>query len=77
MPSYHHPDDAKRISARLAVVESLGPNMRQLVCDAYAKAYLEAWDAEPVPHKKHNKARFAANSRLRIFMDRRFAVFNK
>lgn len=74
MPSYHHPDDAKIVSARLAM---LNPALRAQVCDAYAKAYREAWEAEPVQHKKHNKARFAANSRLRIFIAKRFAVFNR
>jgi hypothetical protein len=74
MPSHYHPDDAKIISARLGMLE---PVLRSEVCAAYAKAYLEAWEAESVPHKKHNKARFAANTRLRIFIGKRFAVFNR
>lgn len=74
MPSYYHPDDAKIISARLAMLD---PALRSQVCDAYAKAYLEAWEAEPLSYRKHGKARFAANTRLRVFIGKRFAVFNR
>lgn len=74
MPCYYYQDDAKIISARLGMLD---PALRSQVCDAYAKAYREAWEAEPVPHKRHNKARFAANSRLRIFIAKRFAVFSR
>lgn len=74
MPRYHHPDDAKIISARLGMLD---PVLRSQVCDAYAKAYLEAWEAEPLSYRKHGKARFAANTRLRVFIRKRFAVFNR
>ena len=74
MPCYHHPDDAKIVSARLAMLD---PALRSQVCDTYAKAYREAWEAEPVSYRKHGKARFAANTRLRVFIGKRFAVFNR
>jgi hypothetical protein len=74
MPRHYHPDDAEIISSRLGMLD---PGLRSQVCDAYAKAYLEAWGEEYVPHKKHNKARFAANTRLRIFIGKRFTVFNR
>ena len=74
MPRYHHPDDAKIISARLGMLD---PALRSQVCDAYAKAYREAWEAEPLSYRKHGKARFAANTRLRVFIGKRFAVFNR
>lgn len=74
MPRYHHPDDAKIISARLGMLD---PSLRSQVCDAYANAYLEAWNAEPLSYRKHGKARFAANTRLRVFIGKRFAVFNR
>ena len=51
--------------------------MRAEVCAAYTKAYLEVWEAEPLSHRKHGKARFAANTRLRVFIGKRFAVFNR
>lgn len=74
MPCYYYQDDAKIISARLAMLDQA---LRSQVCDAYAKAYREAWEAEPVSYRKIGKARFAANSRLRIFIAKRFAVFNR
>ena len=74
MPRHYHPDDAKIISARLGMLE---PSLRSQVCDAYARAYREAWEAEPLSYRKHGKARFAANTRLRIFIGKRFAVFNR
>lgn len=74
MPAHYYPDDAKVISARLGVLD---PVLRGEVCAAYAKAYREAWEAEPVSYRKVGKARFAANTRLRIFIGKRFAVFNR
>jgi len=74
MPAYYHPDDAKIISARLGMLD---PALRSQVCDAYARAYREAWESEPLSYRKHGKARFAANTRLRVFIGKRFAVFNR
>jgi len=77
MPRYYFPHDKKSIAEKLFRIESLGAGMRDKVCDAYAKAYQEAWNAEPLGHRKDGKARFAANTRLRIFIEKRFAVFNR
>ena len=74
MPRHYHPDDVQWMSAKLG---TLDPSLRAAVCDAYAKACREAWEAEPVSYRKIGKARFAANSRLRIFIAKRFAVFNR
>lgn len=74
MPPHYHPEDAAWISAKLAL---LAPSLRTQVCAAYGKAYRETWEAEPVEHKQANRARFAANSRLRIFIGKRFATFDK
>lgn len=74
MPAHYFPDDAKVISARLGMLD---PALRSQVCAAYAKAYREAWEAEPVSYRKVGKARFAANTRLRVFIGKRFAVFNR
>ena len=74
MPRHYHPDDAQWMSAKLGILD---PSLRAEVCAAYAKAYREAWEAEPVSYRKIGKARFAANSRLRIFIAKRFAVFNR
>ena len=36
--------------------------------EAYSGVYLAAINAEPEEHKKENAARFAANSRLRVYV---------
>lgn len=77
MPKFYFPHDKKSIAQKLLTIESLGAGMREKVCDAYAKAYREAWEAEPLGHRKDGKARFAANTRLRVFIEKRFAVFNR
>ena len=74
MPRHYHQDDAPWISAKLGTLE---PSLRAEVCAAYSKAYLEAWQEEPIDHKRHGAARFKANTRLRIFIGKRFAVFNR
>ena len=74
MPRHYHPDDAQWMSAKLGTLDS---SLRAEVCSAYAKAYLEAWKGEVVDHKRHGAARFAANTRLRVFIGKRFAVFNR
>ena len=74
MPRHYHPDDAPWMSAKLG---TLDPSLLAEVCAAYAKAYLEAWEAEPLSYRKHGKARSSANIRLRVFIAKRFAVFNR
>ena len=74
MPRHYHQDDAPWISAKLGTLE---PSLRAEVWAAYARAYMEAWQEEPIEHKHHGKARFAANTRLRLFIRKRFAVFNR
>ena len=74
MPRHYHQDDAPWISAKLGTLE---PSLRAEVCAAYARADLEAWQEEPIEHKRHGAARFKANTRLRIFIGKRFAVFNR
>ena len=74
MPRHYHQDDAPWISAKLG---TLDPSLRAEVCAAYTNAYIEVWEAEPLSYRKHGKARFAANTRLRVFIGKRFAVFNR
>ena len=50
---------------------------RKKVCNAYSKAFREAANNEPTEHRKENAGRYAANTRLRIFIEKRFAVFNR
>lgn len=67
LPANHHPHDAKWIVSKLL---ELPNDLRDKVCAAYSAAYAEAYDAEPVEHKKDGAARRAANSRLLSFATR-------
>lgn len=44
--------------------------LRQRAVDGYRRVWLEAYEAEPVCHKKENAAARAANVRLREFVGR-------
>ncbi len=55
----------------------LNEEEREKVCTAYSNVFREAVNNEPEEHKQTNAGRFAANTRLRIFIKKRFAVFNK
>ena len=55
----------------------LNEEERETVCKAYSNVFRQAENNEPLEHKKTNAGRFAANTRLRIFIKKRFAVFNK
>ena len=74
MPNAMHKDDERWIFSKLS---SLPQNERVKVCDAYSNAFNAAFENEPLPHRKTGKARFAANNRLRIYIAKKFAVFNK
>lgn len=67
----HSSEDAKWIRQQL---ERIPPRYRQQAMDGYSEAYQSAYDAEPVGHKKENAARFAANTRLRKFIDKVLAL---
>jgi hypothetical protein len=75
MPLNYFSHDEQWINSQLAycvdVVE------RTKVCQAYSKVYLQAHDAEPHEVRKDGKARYAANSRLREYVAKKFRVFNK
>lgn len=55
----------------------LNEEERKAVCKAYTKVFREAVSNETIEHKQTNAGRFAANTRLRIFIKKRFAVFNR
>lgn len=61
----HHKDDKKWIDDQL---KKLPGHLRGKAADAYSSVYAEAMSTEPEEHKKENAARFAANSRLRIYV---------
>ena len=74
MPESCHKDDEQWIFSKLA---TLHQDERMKICSAYTKAFNLAHDAEPLRHRKDGKARFAANNRLRIYIGKKFAVFNR
>ena len=74
LPVDRHATDTKWIDEQLGYLDQ---DAREKVCRAYSKAFREAAEKEPVDHKKDGAGRFAANTRLRVFIEKRFAVFNK
>lgn len=66
-PDNYHPDDRAWIRAQL---DSLPAASRERARVAYSVVFSEAHDSEPAAHKKENKARRAANIRLREFVSR-------
>ena len=48
-------------------LRSLPYALKDKAIAGYAAAYKEAYDLEPVEHKKSNAGRNAANTRLRIY----------
>lgn len=59
-------DDEKWVTEQIVKIHD--PQIRVKVWQAYKKVFDETFDNEPMEHKKENKARFAANNRLRIFV---------
>ncbi len=74
LPKHHHKDDQRWLNEKL---DYLDEDTRKKVCSSYSQVYRDAEHAEQNENKKSNRARFAANSRLRIFIKKRFAVFNR
>ncbi|MDH1318013.1 hypothetical protein N5C39_06475 [Enterobacter bugandensis] len=67
MPTVFSREDAPWIKEQLA---TLPAGMREKIAVAYALAYQEAFDAEPVSFRQQNAARRNANRRLREFCKR-------
>lgn len=81
LPEHHYEADRKWISKMLSYC-AFHPNddskdERGKVCRAYSKVFQEAVSLEPVDHKKINAGRYAANTRLRLYIEKKFKVFNK
>lgn len=67
LPEHHHPHDAQWLKEQLG---RLPVRLQSKAIAGYDAAYREAHDAEPVEHRKVGRARFAANSRLREYIDK-------
>ena len=69
------PDSGPEIPRRLDAewyhqqLKRLPVSLRQRAAEGYRRVWLEAYEAEPVGHKKANAAGRAANERLRLFTE--------
>lgn len=81
LPAHHYEADRGWLNKMLGYFQfhptDDSKNERGKVCRAYSKAFYTAVSLEPVVHKKSNAGRREANTRLRIFVNKRLAVFNK
>lgn len=66
MPIRYHEHDAKWIREMLG---QLTPALKIKACVGYNQVYDQHFNDEPLTQKKSNKARQAANTRLRKFVD--------
>lgn len=65
MPSRYSQADAQWIQEQL---RQLPVTLRQKAVLGYADAYQAAFEAESVSFRQENRGRFAANTRLRLFV---------
>ena len=73
MPAHYHPHDASWIDQRLAYCTDIKERLK--VCQAYSDVYQAEHEKEPHKVRKDGKARRAANARLRLFIQKKFRVF--
>lgn len=67
LPNRHHEHDRKWIAEQLA---KLPYDIAIDVCGKYSAVYQHAFDSEPSEQRKDGKARVAANTRLRQFVEK-------
>lgn len=67
LPKLHHQHDRKWIEEQL---KKLPPSALATAIKGYEKVFSESYDNEPIEHKKENKARHAANTRLRLYVQK-------
>ena len=70
----YHTHDRAWVNEQL---RSLPYALKDKAAAGYAAAYKEAYDLEPVEHKKSNAGRNAANTRLRIYKGKALHSHNK
>lgn len=73
LPKHHHEDDAKWITSQLTRIPSA---MRQPTCDRYSAVYEAEYSLHQGKAYAHCRARFAANTRLREFVERVLVTLN-
>lgn len=67
LPETIHPGDVKWFQSQIVRIPV---HNRVVACSAYSKVWQEVHDSEPELRFKEGKARFAANTRLREYIDR-------
>ena len=67
LPARCHFQDKKWIEEQL---KKLPPFALRKAIDGYEKVFAESYDSELVEHKKMNVARYAANTRLRKYIEK-------
>lgn len=71
LPERCHPYDKKWIEEQL---KKLPPSALRRAIEGYEKVFTENYDSEPIEYKKMNKARFAANTRLRKYVEKIISI---
>lgn len=71
MPCKFHQHDAQFIKAQ---INKLPQALKTTAIDGYERVYKDAWDSEPIEHKKSNSARRAANTRLREYVEKILSI---
>ena len=65
LPETHHHHDEKWLQEQFsAIIDNSGINRARVVAEKYSIAYQNTYETTEINHKKHNKARYEANSRL-------------
>jgi len=81
MPEYHDEGDREWVNKMLSYFPSHptddSKDVRGKLCRAYSKVFVEAVSLETNPIKKINAGRYAANTRLRLYVEKHFRVFDK
>jgi hypothetical protein len=67
LPKLHHQHDKKWIEEQL---KKLPPSALATAIKGYEKVFSESYDNEPIEHAKENAARRAANTRLRLYVQK-------
>ena len=67
LPETTHEQDKEWVSDKL---NTLTPTMRTRAVIGYDSVFNETLANTPIEHQKLNRARYAANTRLRLFIDR-------
>ncbi|AYH09396.1 hypothetical protein C5E24_06680 [Pectobacterium parmentieri] len=67
MPSVYCREDAAWVQEMLGKLPRV---QQEKIAYAYADAYRAAHDAEPVSYRQENAGRYAANTRLRLYVER-------